>query len=74
VERRNGWFETSFTPGRAFTSPAGFNDQFTDWLARANSRVVRTINAAPVDLLDADRGLMLALPPVPPDLGWRNTG
>jgi hypothetical protein len=73
VERRNGWFETSFMPGRAFTSPADFNDQFTDWLARANARVVRTINAAPVDLLDADRGSMLALPPVPPDLGWRNT-
>jgi hypothetical protein len=73
VERRNGWFETSFMPGRAFTCPADFNDQFSDWLARANTRVVRTINAAPVDLLDADRGSMLALPPVPPDLGWRNT-
>jgi len=33
VERRNGWFETSFMPGRTFASPADFNDQFTDWLA-----------------------------------------
>jgi hypothetical protein len=72
VERRNGWFETSFMPGRAFASPADFNTQLTDWLGRANTRVVRTIKAAPVDLVDADRAAMLALPPVPLHLGWRN--
>jgi hypothetical protein len=72
VERRNGWFETSFMPGRGFASPADFNDQFADWLARANSRVVRTTKAAPIDLVDADRAAMLALPPVPLHLGWRN--
>jgi hypothetical protein len=72
VERRNGWFETSFMPGRAFTSPADFNAQFTDWLSKANARVVRTIKAAPLDLVDADRAAMLALPPIPLHLGWRN--
>jgi transposase len=72
VERRNGWFETSFMPGRAFASPADFNTQLTDWLGRANTPVVRTIKAAPVDLVDADRAAMLALPPVPLHLGWRN--
>lgn len=72
VERRNGWFETSFMPGRTFTSPADFNAQFTDWLTRANARVVRTIKAAPLDLIDADRAAMLALPPIPLHLGWRN--
>jgi RNase P/RNase MRP subunit p29 len=72
VERRNGWFETSFMPGRTFASPADFNAQLTDWLSRANARVVRTIKAAPVDLVDADRAAMLALPPVPLHLGWRN--
>jgi len=72
VERRNGWFETSFMPGRTFTSPADFNAQFTDWLARANARVVRTIKAAPVELIDADRAAMLPLPPIPLHLGWRN--
>ncbi|MET9318571.1 IS21 family transposase [Kribbella sp. NPDC003505] len=72
VERRNGWFETSFMPGRTFTSPADFNAQFTDWLTRANARVVRTIKAAPTDLVDADRAAMLALPPIPLHLGWRN--
>jgi len=72
VERRNGWFETSFMPGRTFTSPADFNVQFADWLTRANARVVRTIKAAPIDLIDADRAAMLALPPIPLHLGWRN--
>jgi hypothetical protein len=72
VERRNGWFETSFMPGRGFASPADFNAQFSDWLTLANSRVVRTTKAAPVDLIDADRAAMLALPPIPLHLGWRN--
>jgi hypothetical protein len=72
VERRNGWFETSFMPGRSFVSPADFNAQFTDWLTRANSRVVRTTKAAPLDLIEADRAAMLPLPPIPLHLGWRN--
>lgn len=72
VERRNGFFETSFMPGRDFTSPADFNVQLAEWLTTANSRVVRTIKARPVDLLDTDRAGMLALPPVPPAVGWTN--
>ncbi len=72
VERRNGFFETSFMPGRDFTSPADFNTQFTEWLTIANARVVRTIKARPVDLLDADRAAMLPLPPVAPVVGWVN--
>jgi len=72
VERRNGFFETSFMPGRDFTSPADFNTQFTDWLTKANARMVRTIKARPVDLLDADKAAMLPLPPVPPAVGWVN--
>jgi len=72
VERRNGFFETSFMPGRQFASPADFNAQFTDWLQHANSRMVRTIKARPVDLIGADRADMLPLPPVVLHLGWRN--
>ena len=71
VERRNGWFETSFMPGRTFASPADFNTQFSDWLQLANSRAVRTVKARPVDRLDADRAAMLALPPIALQLGWR---
>jgi transposase len=72
VERRNGFFETSFMPGRLFTSPADFNAQFTGWTERANHRVVRTIRARPADLIEADRAAMLPLPPVPAGLGWRH--
>ena len=70
VERRNGFFETSFMPGRSFASPAHFNAQFTAWLEHANTRMVRTIKARPLDLIEADRARMLPLPPTPP-LGWR---
>jgi len=72
VERRNGFFETSFMPGRVFASPADFNAQFADWIDGANRRVVRTIKARPIDLVDADRAAMLTLPPVPPRVGWFN--
>lgn len=72
VERRNGWFETSFMPGRSFRSPQDFNAQFSDWLATANARVVRTIGSAPVDRLAVDLAAMLPLPPIPLHLGWRN--
>lgn len=72
MERRNGFFETSFMPGRDFASPADFNDQFGSWLERANRREVRTLKARPIDLVDADRAAMLALPPIPPSLGWSN--
>lgn len=70
VERHNGYFETSFMPGRVFASPADFNAQFTGWLERANRRVVRTLRARPADLIDADRAAMLPLPAVPPPAGW----
>jgi Mu transposase, C-terminal domain/Helix-turn-helix domain of resolvase len=72
VERRNGWFETSFMPGRSFASPLDFNGQFGHWLTRANARVVRTIGAAPIQRLEADRAAMLPLPPLVLHLGWRN--
>ena len=71
VEGRNGWFKTSFLPGRTFVSPADFNTQLNGWLELANQRTVRTIKARPVDLIEADRAAMLALPPVVVALGWR---
>lgn len=55
-----------------FVSPADFNAQFAEWLEGANARRVRTIGARPIDLVDADREAMLALPPIPPNLGWTN--
>ncbi len=72
VERRNGFFETSFMPGREFDSPADFNAQFVEWLAIANARIVRTIKTRPVDRLAVDRSAMLPLPPIAPAVGWVN--
>ncbi|SDG76372.1 hypothetical protein SAMN05216377_1156 [Pseudonocardia oroxyli] len=69
VERSNGFLETSFLPGRAFTSPADFNDQLAAWLARANTRTVRAIGGRPVDLLDTDRQAMTPLPAAGPQVG-----
>ena len=69
VERINGYFETSFLPGRDFTCPADFNTQMGEWLPKANTRTVRALKARPVDLLDADRAAMLTLPPMAPPVG-----
>jgi hypothetical protein len=69
VERNNGFFETSFLPGRVFSSPADFNDQLADWLVRANTRTVRAIGGRPVDLLETDRQAMTPLPPTDPQVG-----
>ena len=70
VERANGYLETSFLPGRSFTSPADFNAQLDDWLVLANRRQRRALGCAPADRIDADRAAMLRLPPVAPVTGW----
>lgn len=71
VERANGYFETSFLPGRAFESPDDFNTQVGEWLPRANARLVRRIRARPDERIGVDRASMLALPPVEPGIGIR---
>jgi transcriptional regulator with XRE-family HTH domain len=69
--RMNGFLETSFMPGRTFTSPADFNQQLSGWLEGANSRRHATLKARPVDLWADDLANMLALPPVDPVVGTR---
>jgi transposase len=69
VERNNGFLETSFLPGRHFASPADFNAQLGEWLTRANTRTVRSIQGRPVDLLEVDYRSMLTLPPLTPPIG-----
>lgn len=70
VERRNGYLETSFLPGRVFTSPADFNTKVTDWLAtHANQRRIRALGASPAERWNTDRAAMLDLPPLPPVVG-----
>jgi Mu transposase, C-terminal domain len=72
VERANGYLETSFLPGRMFSSPADFNAQLADWLVLANQRQRRALGCAPADRIEADRAAMLRLPPVGPPIGWHS--
>lgn len=73
VERNNDYLETSFLPGRRFSSPADFTLQLQTWLAqRANQRRVRSIGARPIDLLDEDYDHMIPLPPNPPVIGLQH--
>lgn len=71
VERANGYLETSFLPGRGFSSPADFNTQLVDWLVRANIRQHRVLGCRPIDRWEADWAAMLELPPIAPVVGWR---
>jgi len=73
VERANGYLETSFLPGRTFTSPADFNVQLGEWLALVNQRPRRALGCAPSDRVGADRAAMITLPPVAPATGWRTS-
>ena len=69
VERANGFLETSFMPGRAFTDPADYNAQLAQWLPRANSRLLRRTGEQPDLRVVADVAAMKPLPPVPPTVG-----
>jgi transposase len=66
VERANQFLETSFLPGRSFSSVADFNEQLVRWLPTANSRTVRSLQARPIDRVSEDRAAMLVVPPPPP--------
>ena len=72
VERANQYLETSFLPGRTFTSPADFNEQLAGWLPRANNRQIRHLHARPADLVAQDRAAMSSLPPISPQFGFGN--
>lgn len=72
VERGNGYYETSFLPGRSFTGPTDFTTQMGVWIdERANQRHHRGLGCRPIQRWDADRAAMLPLPPVAPVVGWR---
>lgn len=71
VERANGYFETSFLPGRHFDDVADFNQQLISWLRRANNRIHATTRVRPSEAIFEDRGSMMAFPPVLPDVSRR---
>lgn len=69
IERANGFFETSFMPGRSFTDAGDYNTQLAAWLPVANSRVLRRTGEQPGLRVVADTAAMGALPPVAPVVG-----
>jgi hypothetical protein len=71
VERANGYLETSFVPGRRFSSPADFNIQLSGWLVKANNRIHHTLRCRPNDRLEEDRKAMMSFLPVLRDPGLR---
>jgi transposase len=75
TERNNGFFETSFLPGRRFSGPADFNVQLAEFLARANVRKRRALGgASAAERVGADRAAMGVLPPIDTaSIGWRNS-
>ena len=69
IERANGFFATSFMPGRSFTSGADYNAQLAEWLPRANSRMLRRTGEEPGVRIAEDTAAMGGLPPVAPAAG-----
>lgn len=69
VERANQFLETSFMPGRQFSSPDDYNTQLAAWLPHANSRLLRRTGQKPGVRVAADVAAMGALPPVAPTVG-----
>ncbi len=71
AERANEYLETSFLPGRSFSSPQDFNAQLGEWMALASGRFRRRLDCAPAGIIAADRAAMMPLPPVgASQLGW----
>jgi len=73
VERMNRFFRGRFMSGRLFTSPDDFNEQLTAWLPTANNRLSRSRQGRPNDLISRDRAAMRGLPPMAPEVMFRNT-
>jgi len=73
VERMNRFFRSRFMPGRSFASPADFNNQLQEWLPIANARLSRSRRGRPSDLVSIDRAAMRGLPPLAPEVVFRNS-
>ncbi|WP_241978342.1 integrase core domain-containing protein [Cryobacterium sp. Hz9] len=73
VERMNRFFRSRFMSGHAFTSPDDFNQQLAGWLPLANNRLSRSRRGRPGDLVSIDRAAMRGLPPMAPEVMFRNS-
>lgn len=73
VERMNRFFRSRFMSGRAFASPDDFNEQLAVWLPVANNRLSRSRRGRPNELISTDRAMMRGLPPMAPEVMFRNS-
>jgi len=71
VERLQGYAETNFEPGRTFANELDFQNQLDAWFVKVNARQHRTIRARPVDRLNEELEVMVALPDLTPDTDRR---
>lgn len=70
VERFNSYLETSFLPGRTFTSADDFNAQLASWLTRVRGKKPRGKDLTREQGLAQEFEHMGALPPVDPAVSW----
>ena len=73
VERMNRFFRSRFMSGRVFASPDDFNEQLAVWLPVGNNRLSRSRRGRPNELISADRAKMRELPPMAPEVMFRNS-
>ena len=74
TERNNGYFETSFLPGRSSAAAAKFTNDLSASVARRRRRLHYRLDSWLRDRRArwaTDRAAMLGLPPAPPAVGWR---
>jgi hypothetical protein len=72
VERLQDFIERSFEPGRTFANELDFQLQLDTWFAeRANPRMHKTLRCRPIDRLIEERGVMVSLPAIGPDVDRR---
>jgi transcriptional regulator with XRE-family HTH domain len=62
VERPFHYIEHNFYPGRSFEALRDLNAQFVDWCRQSNGRHRRQLQAAPVELYQAERPHLKPLP------------
>lgn len=70
IERANGYLDSSFFPGRDFTSISDVQCQLDHWVTTvANQRLHATTREVPAHRWQAEREVMAPLPPQPPQIG-----
>jgi len=72
IERAHDYLERSFLPGRTSSGPGDFNISSISGRRSPTGAGVGRLGCAPTDRIGADHHAMVAVPPVAPEVGWRN--